>query len=167
MEPNATGPRSNLAELFTRLAENIARQYQQNPQQAPPNLRERIQDYLLEAENLRQDEFVNFERDASYAPENAAVQYRYGLALYRNDQLDEAVKVLRKVHDLEPRTPVYMIALSRLLQTTGEYDQALKIAQKLIEIEPQHQGFVEELKEQIKKQGAEQEPTPRIDSSEG
>tara|TARA_Y100000814_G_scaffold272293_1_gene229655 strand:- start:31 stop:213 length:183 start_codon:yes stop_codon:yes gene_type:complete len=60
-----------------------------------------------------------------------------------------------------------MIALSRLLQTTGEYDQALKIAQKLIEIEPQHQGFVEELKEQIKKQGAEQEPTPRIDSSEG
>lgn len=167
VEPNATGPRSNLAELFTRLAENMARQYQQNPQQAPPNLREKIQNYLLEAEMLRKDEFINFERDASYAPENAAVQYRYGLALYRNDQLDDAVNVLRKVHELEPRTPVYMIALSRLLQTTGQYEEALKIAEKLIEIEPQHQGFVEELKTQIKKQGTETEPTPPNASSEG
>ena len=145
----------------------MARQYQQNPQQAPPNLREKIQNYLLEAEMLRKDEFINFERDASYAPENAAVQYRYGLALYRNDQLDDAVNVLRKVHELEPRTPVYMIALSRLLQTTGQYEEALKIAEKLIEIEPQHQGFVEELKTQIKKQGTETEPTPPNASSEG
>ena len=43
VEPNATGPRSNLAELYTRLAENITRQSQQNPQQAPPNIQETIQ----------------------------------------------------------------------------------------------------------------------------
>ena len=60
-----------------------------------------------------------------------------------------------------------MIALSRLLQTTGQYEEALKIAEKLIEIEPQHQGFVEELKTQIKKQGTETEPTPPNASSEG
>ncbi|MBA61201.1 MAG: hypothetical protein CMJ76_02440 [Planctomycetaceae bacterium] len=152
VEPNATGPRSNLAELYTRLAENITRQYQQNPQQAPPNTQQTLQNYLMEAEKLRNDEFVNFQRDASYAPENAAVQYRYGLALYRKGQLEDAVEVLRTVHELEPRTPIYMIALSRLLQTTQQYEEALKIAKKLIEIEPQHQGLVEELLQQIKDQ---------------
>ncbi|MEC9097103.1 MAG: tetratricopeptide repeat protein, partial [Planctomycetota bacterium] len=161
VEPNATGPRSNLAELYTRLAENITRQSQQNPQQAPPNIQETIQNYLQEAEILRREEFVNFERDASYAPENAAVQYRYGLALYRNGQLEDAVNILRKVHELEPRTPIYMIALSRLLQTTEQYEEALKIAEKLIKIEPQHQGLVEELMRQIEQQA------PQDDSSKG
>ena len=171
VEPNATGPRSNLAELYTRLAENLARQYQQSRQQVPPNVQESIQNYLLQAETLRSDEFVNFERDASYAPENAAVQYRYGLALYRNGQLEKAIEVLRKVHQLEPRTPIYMIALSRLLQTTEKFKEALEIAEKLTEIEPQHQGLVEELKEQIlnqdKPQSPQNPPSPQNGKDEG
>ena len=171
VEPNATGPRSNLAELYTRLAETLAQRYQQSNQPTPPNVQETIQNYLQQAETLRRNEFVNFERDASYAPENAAVQYRYGLALYRNGQLEEAVEVLRKVHQLEPRTPIYMIALSRLLQTTEKFEEALEIAEKLTEIEPQHQGLVEELKTQIlnqeKPQSPQNPPLPQNGKDEG
>ncbi len=152
VEPHATGPRANLAELYTRLAENMARQYQQNPQQAPPDLQQTIENYLIQAEQLRKEELVHFKRDTSYAPDNAGVQYRYGLALYRDGQHDEAVQVLRKTHELEPRTPIYMIALSRLLQTLEQYEEALQIAEKLVKIEPQHQGLVEELKAQLKTQ---------------
>ena len=171
VEPNATGPRSNLAELYTRLAETLAQRYQQSNQPTPPNVQETIQNYLQQAETLRRNEFVNFERDASYAPENAAVQYRYGLALYRNGQLEEAVEVLRKVHQLEARTPIYMIALSRLLQTTEKFEEALGIAEKLTEIEPQHQGLVEELKTQIlnqeKPQSPQNPPLPQNGKDEG
>ena len=149
VEPNATGPRANLAELYTRLAENLGRQYQQAPQQAPPNTQQLIQGYMIQAEQLRKAELTNFERDASYAPNNAAVQYRYGLALYRDGQSEASVKILRRVHELEPRTPIYMIALSRLLQSLEDYEEALGIAEKLVEIEPQHQGLVEELRNQI------------------
>ena len=50
-----------------------------------------------------------------------------------------------------------MIALSRLLQSLEDYEEALEIAEKLVEIEPQHQGLVEELKNQIQ---ANPSPTP-------
>ena len=112
---------------------------------------------MIQAEQLRKAELTNFERDARYAPNNAAVQYRYGLALYRDGQSEASVKILRRVHELEPRTPIYMIALSRLLQSLEDYEEALGIAEKLVEIEPQHQGLVEELRNQIQ---ANPSPTP-------
>ena len=59
VEPNATGPRANLAELYTRLAENLGRQYQQAPQQAPPNTQQLIQGYMIQAEQLLKAELTN------------------------------------------------------------------------------------------------------------
>ena len=117
-----------------------------------PEDRVKMEDYAIQAQQLQTAELANFKRDAGYAPNNAIVQYRYGLALYRNGLIEEAVKILQHVHKLEPQTPIYMVALARLLQTIGQLDEALEIAQKLIKIEPQHQEFVEELKTQIQQQ---------------
>lgn len=156
VEPNATGPRANLAELYTRLSENLIRQYQQARQQPPANVIKQLQEYEQKAEQLRKEELVNFQRDASYAPNIASVQYRYGLALYRDGQLDEAVTVIRRVHELEPETTLYMIALVRLLQEVESYQEALEIARKLVEIEPQHQALIQELTSQINQSS----PTP-------
>jgi tetratricopeptide (TPR) repeat protein len=75
--------------------------------------------------------------------------------------IEEAVITLQHVHQLEPQTPLYMVALARLLQTAGQLDEALIIAEKLIKIEPQHQEFVEELKTQIETRNkAEPNPVP-------
>jgi tetratricopeptide (TPR) repeat protein len=134
----------------------------QNPQSLTPEDRLKMENYAIQAQQLQTAELVNFKRDAGYAPDNAIVQYRYGLALYRNGLMAEAVIALQHVHQLEPQTPIYMVALARLLQTTGQLDEALKIAQKLIKIEPQHQEFVEELQTQIEQRNqAAPNPAPK------
>ena len=121
-----------------------------------------MEKYAMEAQQLQTAELANFKRDAGYVPDNAIVQYRYGLALYRNGLIAEAVIVLQHVQQLEPQTPIYMVALARLLQTTGQLEEALKIAEKLIKIEPQHQEFVEELQAQIEQRDqAAPNPTPK------
>jgi len=161
VEPHATGPRANLAALFERRIEDMIARARQNPQSLTPEDRQKMEGYAMEAQQLQTAELANFKRDAGYAPDNAIVQYRYGLALYRNGLIEEAVIALQHVHQLEPQTPLYMVALARLLQTAGQLDEALIVAEKLIKIEPQHQEFVEELKTQIETRNkAEPNPAP-------
>jgi len=161
VEPQATGPRANLAALFERRMESMIARAQKNPQSMTPEDRAQMESYAIEAQQLQTAELANFKRDAGYAPDNAIVQYRYGLALYRSGLIAEAVIALQHVHQLEPQTPLYMVALARLLQTTGQLEEALKIAQKLIKIEPQHQEFVEELQTQIEQRNpAAPDPAP-------
>ena len=162
VEPHATGPRANLAALFERRIESMIASARQNPQSLTPEDRVEMEKYAIEAQQLQTAELDNFKRDAGYAPDNAIVQYRYGLALYRNGLIAEAVIALQHVHQLEPLTPIYMVALARLLQTTGQLEEALKIAEKLIKIEPQHQEFVEELQTQIEQRDqAVPKPAPK------
>jgi len=159
VEPHATGPRANLAALFERRIESMIARARQNPQSLTPADRQKMEGYAMEAQQLQTAELANFKRDAGYAPDNAIVQYRYGLALYRNGLIEEAVIALQHVHQLEPQTPLYMVALARLLQTAGQLDKALIVAEKLVKIEPQHQEFVEELKTQIETRN-KTEPNP-------
>ncbi|MEC7564374.1 MAG: multiheme c-type cytochrome [Planctomycetota bacterium] len=149
VEPHATGPRANLAALLDQRVEVIIQRARQSPGSMTAEDRNQMERFAIEAQQLRQAELANFQRDAGYAPNNAIVQYRYGLALYRNGKADEALLVLRHVHELEPQTPIYMIALSRLLQAVGQLEEALQVAEKLVMTEPLHQGLVEEIKAQI------------------
>ena len=63
-----TGPRTNLAATLERVAQET-----RSPQAV---------DFLERAKQLRDQELPLLQRDASLAPTNADVQYRYGLALY-------------------------------------------------------------------------------------
>jgi tetratricopeptide (TPR) repeat protein len=91
VEPKTTGPRSNLSSLLERLAS----------QQPPPQAQAAIQ----EAAKLRSEELPLLQRDANLAPENASVQYRYGLALYLAGRMNEALKKLELAAELEPEVP--------------------------------------------------------------
>ncbi len=88
VEPMATGPRTNLAALLERLAA-----------QSPPEQRTGM---IERAEQLRSEELPLLGRDAGLAPENASVQYRYGLALYLAGRMDEAMNRLEMAVELEP-----------------------------------------------------------------
>ncbi len=90
VEPMTTGPRTNLAALLENLAER-----------APPNSRSQI---IARVAKLRSDELPLLGRDASLAPQNAAIQYRYGLALYLAGQLVDAMDKLEKAVELSPQT---------------------------------------------------------------
>ncbi len=97
VEPNMAGPRTNLAALLDQVG-----------QQGDNRARER-------AAELRREELPLLARDSKLAPENAVVQYRYGLALYLDGQLPEALQQLQRAVELAPEVSDYQLAL-RLLQ---------------------------------------------------
>ena len=121
--------------------------------------REKEQDMLrlrIEVEQLRKAELANFARDASYAPGISDVQYRYGLGLYRDGQMEDAEKYLRRAVDLEPRSVLYLAAMARFLQAAGRFEDALPFARRLAEADENHDDVLQELKQQIQ----QQTPTP-------
>lgn len=152
VEPMATGPRANLAELLQRNLEEKIRQIQQSQRiqdtERIVELMKGLEDEQREIETLRQQELVHFARDANYAPENPMVQYRYGLALYRNGQMDEAEKRLLTSHQLDEENTTFLVALARLLQQRQKFEEAIKYARKLIALDARHGEFLQELLQQ-------------------
>ncbi len=99
VEPNSTGARSNFAELLDSLAQAGG------PQAA---------EMTALAKQLRRAELPLIARDAALVPDNAHVQYRYGLALYLNGKDDEALVQLQKAVELAPAVEDYQTALRYL-----------------------------------------------------
>ncbi|MGC6441967.1 MAG: multiheme c-type cytochrome [Rubripirellula sp.] len=109
VEPKTTGPRSNLSSLLERVAS------QQPPQQATA--------LLKEAETLREQELPLLERDANLAPDNASVQYRFGLALYLAGKMNEAMERLEKSVELEPEVPDFRQARDLLKEKLQQLEK--------------------------------------------
>lgn len=112
VEPRATGPRTNLAALLEAMAQQGMQTGAMTPT-AAEQLTER-------AAQLRRQELPLMERDATLAPNNAAVQYRYGLALYLAGQPQAALVQLQKAVDLEPENPLFRQALQLLKEKLEE-----------------------------------------------
>ena len=100
VEPKTAGPRTNLAALLEGLAQQT-----QGVQSAK---------MLEQASQLRKEELPLLARDADLAAENAFVQYRYGLALYLDGQLDKSLKQLKRAVELEPDVEQFQTALQLL-----------------------------------------------------
>ena len=78
-------------------------------QQLPPQTMQVVK-------QLRGDEMVLLERDANLAPDNAFVQYRFGLSLYLNGESEKALVYLRKAAELEPEIEDFQLAVKLLLE---------------------------------------------------
>jgi tetratricopeptide (TPR) repeat protein len=91
VEPGTTGPRTNLASLLEGLAGES-----QGLQAAQ---------LMSRVAQLRAAELPLLGRDASLAPDNAQVQYRYGLALYLAGRMTEAMERLNRATELAPDVP--------------------------------------------------------------
>ncbi len=88
VEPMMTGPRTNLASLLERMAsENRGIQAVQ---------------WMQRVAELRVAELPLIARDADLAPDNASIQYRYGLALYLAGEMDKAMERLERAVELSP-----------------------------------------------------------------
>jgi predicted CXXCH cytochrome family protein len=117
VQPDVTGPRGNLASLLERLEK--------------PD----------EANKLRAEELELLARDAQLAPRSAAVQYRYGLALYLAGREEEAEAALAIADKLEPNTADYCLGLALLYQKQKRYDEALPLAERVVELRPWDRGY--------------------------
>ena len=105
-EPKMTGPRTNLASMLERILPQSASQQREN--------------IMLRIEQLRQEELPLIARDASLAPENPGIQYRYGLALYLAGEMDKALEQLEIAVELAPDVPDFRQARDLLLQRINE-----------------------------------------------
>jgi tetratricopeptide (TPR) repeat protein len=109
VEPLTTGPRSNLASLLERVA----------GQQPGPQAAQLVQ----RAQELRAEELPLLERDARLAPDNASVQYRFGLALYLAGDMDRAMERLEKAVELAPAVSDFRQARDLLREKLGQQDR--------------------------------------------
>ena len=112
VQPGVTGPRSNLAELL---------QQQGDTQRATM---------------LRREELTLMARDARLAPNHPVLQYRYGLALYLDEQYEPAVAALQRACELDPRESEFLLALTLLLERLQRYDEAWEACQRLLKLRP-------------------------------
>lgn len=121
VQPDVTGPRSNLVALLEAVDPNAA-----------------------EITKLRREELALLERDASLAPDEPTVQYRYGLSLYLNGKVSEAAAPLRRAVELAPEITEFRYLLTLLLfEKLGELKEANEHATKLLEIRPQDPAFLQ------------------------
>lgn len=81
--------------------------------------------YILKGEDTHKAVEL-LERAVTLAPYNAAVGHRYGMALYWNGKLDEAVNQLRSAIEYDPSSPVINQALCNILIRRRSFSDAVK-----------------------------------------
>jgi tetratricopeptide (TPR) repeat protein len=121
VQPGVVGPRSNLAGLLERLNRSD------------------------EAKALREQELPLLLRDAGLAPDNAALQYRVGLACYLAGRLEEAESALNRAVELSPRNPDFVLFLALFYEKQQGWPEAVRFAEQLVAIQPENAMFVQTL----------------------
>jgi len=140
IEPGFTGPRTNLAAVCDRLAEEAEAQVRQAAMLRQPaagsRAAQQVQQYRQRAQQLRKEELVCLERDAKLVPDNAAIQYRYGMLLYLHRRLQEAEQALLRAHRLEPNNPQFLLGIVLYYQEVEDFEKALPLAEELARLRP-------------------------------
>lgn len=144
VEPNVSGPRSNLASLLERRSQEAVASAAQasslGDASSAENARQRAFSSQAQADRLRLEELKLLERDARLAPEIAVVQYRYGLSLYLHGRLEEAERSLLNACRLDPRNAEFALALALLYQKLERIKEAIEWTNKAIELNPDDAG---------------------------
>jgi tetratricopeptide (TPR) repeat protein len=117
VQPDVTGPRTNLALLLEDLGQTET------------------------AQALARDELRLIERDVQFAPESAPVRYRYGLALFRDGELPRAIEQLEECVSLQPLTDHYWFTLAMLYERAGRWQDGRKAVRRAVEIDPQNEQY--------------------------
>ncbi len=123
IEPTMVGPRSNLAELLDELASGSSNY-------APS------QNLKVRAQQLRAEELPLLERDYGYAPENAAIAYRLGLAYYLNQNFEKAEALLKRAVEIEPTSTEYTLAYVLILEKQNKIEAAIQAAEDALRRSP-------------------------------
>lgn len=139
VEPTVVGPRSNLAELLDRRADELQQQAMQFAQAGNPAGRDLIvqsAEIRQRVTSLRRQELVLLKRDVGLVPNNGPIHYRYGLLLYLLGNEEEAVAELEEACRLTPNSPDFAMALALLYQKHQRYLDAITQMDRVIELRP-------------------------------
>jgi Flp pilus assembly protein TadD len=141
VESGFAGPRTNLSAVYDRLAESADARERQAVAVRQPDVGERAaqaaEHYRQAARRLRAEELVLLERDAGLVPDNAAIQYRYGMLLYLHRRLEEAEQALLRASQLEPLNPQFLLGIVLYYQEVKNFEKALPLAEELVRLRPE------------------------------
>lgn len=153
VEPNLSGPRSNLAAVYDRMSQAAQQRLRQasmlRQRQAAERAARDAERYRLDAEALRREELVQIERDAKLVPDAAGIQYRYGMLLYLHRRLEEAEQALLRASQLEPNNPQFLLGVVLYYQEMDRPSDALPRAERLLAMRPDnavYRQIVEDLR---------------------
>jgi tetratricopeptide (TPR) repeat protein len=119
VQPTVAGPRSNLAVVLEQMGDSA------------------------NAAELRQQELQLLERDVKLAPRIASLHYRYGLLLYLNGRVEDAIPAMQEACKLEPSNPDYHLMLALLHERRQQWDLALASLRRVAELVPDDPGWRE------------------------
>jgi tetratricopeptide (TPR) repeat protein len=150
IEPRAVGPRTNLAALLERLAEDTQTQSNANADVSTVrNAKALAQTLRDRAKTLRAEELPLLARDAKLLPSNAHLQYRLGLAQYLAGDLQESAKSLSQALAIDPSVEDYFVALALLQEKLGDLPSALDTIRKGLKAIPASQSL-RDIEQQLK-----------------
>lgn len=92
-----------------------------------------------ERKKLQSSAFEHYRKAIALDPENASYRNNLGLALARNDKLQEAVAELEAAANLDPlKAGTYFFNLGAILVNTGKSEEAVVAFRKAIEVQPNY-----------------------------
>ncbi len=174
IEPNLSGPRSNLAALLGAEVERINQEAQQTLQQIgaidPNKLREdsryqyvqslgkRIDDLSLQIEQLRKEEHELLRVDVQRSkglPNTHGLHYRFGMSSYIQRDLENAERNLLEAYRQEPGIERYVVGLAAFYQEVNKPEQAAKYVAELLQIDPGNESYklmAEQIRDRLQKE---------------
>ena len=148
VDPELSGPRTNLASLLGSMASQLLQQLQTAGNSATvkdmQKVVERSRELQLETAELRkrENELLKTDLYRSRDLQNThALHYRYALSCYLHGDFELTEKHMLLANQQEPDSPVYILVLSTFYRERGELPKAVKFVNQLIKTEPEHPGY--------------------------
>ena len=156
VQPDLTGPRSNLAALLDSKAGQLGAELQQLA--AQQQLSKSQRDTLVakmevlgqQAKDLRAEEHVRLGRDVKRSENLAAahfLHYRFGMSSYLQGEMDGALEQLELAVKKSPDNPTYLLGLATFHVQMGDAEAARPLVEKLLKLDPENASYQMLMKE--------------------
>jgi tetratricopeptide (TPR) repeat protein len=108
---------------------------------------------------------VNQQRAAEIEPNNAVVQYNWGLVLFRKKDNKAAIRALKEASRIAPSWPLPYLQLCHLYLQAGNYLEAERTARAVIRLDPLQQSAHLSLAIALHQQGQNQEALAFVENA--
>jgi Flp pilus assembly protein TadD len=150
VQPDLTGPRSNLAALLDLKANQFGAQLQQlaSQNQLAESQREALIAKIAllnqQAKDLRAQEHVRLGRDVKRGEDLAGthfLHYRFGMSCYLQGDMDGALTQLKLAVKKSPDDPTYLLGLATFYVQVGDTEAARPLVEKLLKLDPDNASY--------------------------
>ena len=130
IQPNVSGPRTNLASLLAKRAGRKTKAEQEEVSREIKALRLE-ENKLLAVDVQRAKDLQNTD----------GLHFSYAMSCYLLDDFDKAKKHIKIALDQQPESPQYLQAMTLLLEKLEEFEAAVQYVDRLLKMNPSNRGY--------------------------